>query len=153
MYSLGALLYSEVEKLLCWSVLQLVSALRTSWLFRTAACSVSCLPLAFHLRSTHVLMLKWISRMKGSSPSIWHLQPWRVWAGGTRWRSWLRHCATSRKIPDGVTGIFQWQSFRSHCDSGVDLASNRNEYQESFLGVKTAVAYGWRPYHLHVPIV
>jgi hypothetical protein len=31
-----------------------------------------------------------------------------VW--GTRWHSWLRHCATSRKvagsIPDGVTGIF-----------------------------------------------
>jgi hypothetical protein len=30
---------------------------------------------------------------------------------GTRWRSWLRHCATNRKvagsIPDGVTGIFQ----------------------------------------------
>ena len=28
------------------------------------------------------------------------------WFGGTRWRSWLRHCATSRKvagsIPDGV---------------------------------------------------
>ena len=28
----------------------------------------------------------------------------------TRWRSWLRHCATSRKvagsIPDGVFGIF-----------------------------------------------
>ena len=28
---------------------------------------------------------------------------------GTRWRSWLRHCATSRKvadpIPDGVTGM------------------------------------------------
>jgi hypothetical protein len=30
---------------------------------------------------------------------------------GARWRSWLRHCATSRKvagsIPDGVTGMFQ----------------------------------------------
>jgi len=30
---------------------------------------------------------------------------------GTRWRSWLTHCATSRKvagsIPGGVTGIFQ----------------------------------------------
>jgi hypothetical protein len=30
--------------------------------------------------------------------------------GGTRWRSRLRHCATSRKvagsIPDGVIGIF-----------------------------------------------
>jgi hypothetical protein len=29
---------------------------------------------------------------------------------GTRWRSWLRHCATSRKvagsIPDDVIGIF-----------------------------------------------
>lgn len=28
-----------------------------------------------------------------------------------RWRSWLKHCATSRKvggsIPDGVTGIFR----------------------------------------------
>ena len=30
--------------------------------------------------------------------------------GGTQWRSWLRHCATGRKvagsIPDGVIGIF-----------------------------------------------
>jgi hypothetical protein len=33
---------------------------------------------------------------------------------GTRWRSWLRHCATSQKvagsIPDGVTGIFHWHN-------------------------------------------
>jgi len=32
----------------------------------------------------------------------------------TQWRSWLRHCATSRKlggsIPDGAIGIFHWQS-------------------------------------------
>jgi hypothetical protein len=28
----------------------------------------------------------------------------------------------------------------SHCGPGVDSASNRNEYQESFLGVKTAGA-------------
>ena len=31
---------------------------------------------------------------------------------GTRWRSWLRHCAKSRKvagsIPNGVIGIFHW---------------------------------------------
>jgi hypothetical protein len=36
----------------------------------------------------------------------------RCFNRGTRWRSWLRHCATSRKvegsIPDGVTGIFPW---------------------------------------------
>jgi hypothetical protein len=37
--------------------------------------------------------------------------------------------------------------------SWCNSASNRNEYQESFLGVKTAGAYGWQPYHLHVPIV
>ena len=36
---------------------------------------------------------------------------------------------------------------------GVDSASNRNEYQEYFLGVKAAGASGWHPYHLHVPIV
>ena len=33
---------------------------------------------------------------------------------GTLWRSWLRHCATSRKvagsIPDGVIGIFNWNN-------------------------------------------
>ena len=35
------------------------------------------------------------------------------WSRGTRWHSWLRHCATRRKvsgsIPDGV-GIFHWQN-------------------------------------------
>ena len=40
---------------------------------------------------------------------------------GARWRSWLRHCATSRKvagsIPDGVTGIFHW-----HNPSGCTMA-------------------------------
>jgi hypothetical protein len=56
----------------------------------------------------------------------------------TRWRRWLRHCATSRKvassIPNGVTGIFYW-----HNPSGrtialvVDSASNRNQYQEYLL--------------------
>jgi len=42
-----------------------------------------------------------------------------VWC--TRWRSWLRHCATSRKvtgpIPDGVIGIFHW-----HNPSGRTMA-------------------------------
>jgi len=32
------------------------------------------------------------------------------------------------------------KSFPSHCGPGVDSASNRNEYQEYFLGVKTAGA-------------
>jgi hypothetical protein len=32
------------------------------------------------------------------------------------------------------------KSFRSHYGPGVDLSSNRNEYQEYFLGVKLAGA-------------
>jgi len=51
----------------------------------------------------------------------------------------LRSCATNRKvagsIPAGVSGFFiDTKSFRSHYGPGVDLASNRNEYQEYFLG-------------------
>ena len=61
---------------------------------------------------------------------------------GTRWRIWSRHCATSRQvafsIPDGVIGIFLvTKSFRPHHGrGGVDLASNKNEYQEYFMVVK-----------------
>jgi len=32
------------------------------------------------------------------------------------------------------------KSFRSHCAPGVDSASNRNDYQEDFLGVKAVSA-------------
>ena len=64
---------------------------------------------------------------------------------GTAVAQWLRCCATNRKvavsIPAGVSGFFiDIKSFRSHYDPGVDSASNRNEYQEYFLGVKTAGA-------------
>jgi hypothetical protein len=52
-------------------------------------------------------------------------------------------CATNRKfagsIPAGVNGFFSdIKAFRSHYVPGVDSASNRNEYQEYFLGVKAA---------------
>ena len=44
-------------------------------------------------------------------------------------------------IPDGVSGFFiDIKYFRSHYGPGVDSASNRNEYQEYFLGVKAAGA-------------
>jgi hypothetical protein len=76
---------------------------------------------------------------------------------GIRWRSWLRHCATSQKvaasIPDGVIGFFRWRNPSGCTMVGFDSASNRNEYQECFLEVKAAGAYGWQPYHLHVHIV
>ena len=84
--------------------------------------------------------------------------PLHVSAGGTWWRSWLRHCATSQKvvgsIPDGVTGIFHW-----HNPSGRTMALGLTQPlpemsdQGYFMVVKAAGAYGWQPYHLHVPIV
>jgi len=63
---------------------------------------------------------------------------------GTVVAQWLRYCATNRKvagsIPACVSGFFiDIKSFRSHYGPGVDSASNRNEYQEYFLGVKS----GW----------
>jgi hypothetical protein len=64
---------------------------------------------------------------------------------GTVVAQWLRYCATNRKaagsIPAGVSGFFtDIKSFRSHYDPGVDSASNGNEYQEHFVGVKAAAA-------------
>jgi len=58
---------------------------------------------------------------------------------------WLRCCATNQKvagsIPAAVIGFFiDMKSFRSHYGPGVDSVSNRNEYQEHFLGVKAAGA-------------
>ena len=64
---------------------------------------------------------------------------------GTAVAQWLRCCATNRKvtgsIPAGVSEFFiDIKSFRSHYGPGVDSASNRNEYQKYFLGVKAAGA-------------
>jgi len=39
-------------------------------------------------------------------------------------------------IPYGVIGIFHWHFFRLHYGPGVDSASNKNEYQEYFVGGK-----------------
>jgi len=46
-----------------------------------------------------------------------------------------------KKNPAGVSGFFfDIKSFRSHYGPGLDSTSNRNEYQEHFLGVKAAGA-------------
>ena len=80
----------------------------------------------------------------------------------------LRYCSSSSAVGWGTTLQVgrSWVWFpmvsleffidiilRRHHGPGVDSASNRNEYQEYFPGVKAAGAYGWHPYHLHVPIV
>ena len=63
---------------------------------------------------------------------------------GTAVAQWLRCCVTNWKVAGSipaVSGFFiNIKSFRSHYGPGVDSASNRNEYQDYFLGVKTAGA-------------
>jgi hypothetical protein len=55
---------------------------------------------------------------------------------GTRWRSWLRHCATSRKvagsIPDGATGMALGLTRPL-----TEMSTSNNSW-----GVKTAGVYG-----------
>jgi hypothetical protein len=46
-------------------------------------------------------------------------------------------------IPDGVIGNFNWKNPSGRTNGpGVDSASNRNEYQKYFLGVKATGALG-----------
>ena len=64
---------------------------------------------------------------------------------GTAVAQWLRCCATNCKvggsIPACVNGFFiDIKSFQSHYGPGVDSASNKNEYQEHFLGIRVAGA-------------
>ena len=73
-----------------------------------------------------------------------------------RWRSWLRHCATSQKVagsnPDGVTGILHWlnpSGRTTALESTQPLIemSTRNTSWE----VKVAGAWMRQTFHLHVP--
>jgi hypothetical protein len=61
-------------------------------------------------------------------------------------RSWIRFPMVSLEF-------FIDTIFPTALRPWVWLSSNRNEYQEYFLGVKAAGAYGWQPYDLHVPTV
>ena len=65
---------------------------------------------------------------------------------------WLRHCATSRKVPGsipGVAGFFSVASDSSMCP-GVDSAS-KNEYQVN-PGRKGGRCVRLTTYHVHVPM-
>ena len=98
------------------------------------------------------------NKLKVNSASCWFFLYIHITMRGTRKRSWLRHCATSRKvaasIPDGVIGIFHW-----HNPSGRTMVLRLTQllteisYRDISWGLKTAFAWSWQPYHLHVPIV
>jgi hypothetical protein len=86
----------------------------------------------------------------------WHRRIWNIC-------DVLRHAVAQliegvRYKPEGC-GFDSWwchrnfsltKSFWLHYDSGVDPASNRNKYQEYFLGVKAVATYSWEPYHFYV---
>ena len=78
-------------------------------------------------------------------------------AWGTQWRSWLRHCATSRKVPgsifDGVIGIFHWRNPSGHTMTlGSTQPLTEMSIRHISWGVEAASADGL-PYHLNVPNV
>ena len=62
--------------------------------------------------------------------------------GGTRWRSWLNHCATNQKVAGSISDGVYW-NFSLIYTPGltVTLGSTqpltKNEYQEYLLGDKT----------------
>ena len=83
------------------------------------------------------------------------LMPTTPCAGGTRWCSWLRHCARSQKvassIPDGVTGIFHWHN-PSSCTMALQSTQLLTEISTRNISceVNSAGALGWQPYHLRM---
>jgi len=80
-------------------------------------------------------------RCRSYTGCILHFRALLLICWGTRWRSWLRPCATSRKfagsIPDGVIGIFHL-----HNSSGrtVTLGLTKPLTEDYILGVEAAGA-------------
>ena len=113
-------------------------------------CTVLSLPVAYTYLSAKAMEVTQPVRVKQSFNLMelpHNTQKYKVSLNnlGTVVAQWLRCCATNRKvagsIPASVIGFFiDTKSFRSHYGPGVDSASNRNEYQEHFLGVQAACA-------------
>jgi len=126
-----------------WSLLHLFLSIRNRYLsspIRTYHLSVS-----WTLRNLYLLATPLYTHTHTHTHTFIY-----IYIYGTAVAQWLRCCATIRKfagsIRAGVSGFFiDIKSFWSHYGFGVDSASNRKEYQEYFLGVKAASAFGWQP--------
>jgi len=74
--------------------------------------------------------------------------------GGLRWRSGqgaaLLVGRSRDRFPVVSLDFSVTYSFQPYHGPGVDSGPSENEYQEHFLGVKAAGAWGWQPHHLHV---
>ena len=71
-------------------------------------CNIQALITHFNVPRVVMFFLHVYLKMKQSS--LFLITTSYIFSRGTRLRSWLRHCVTSRKvagsIPDGVNGIF-----------------------------------------------
>ena len=101
----------------------------------------SCFSHQYHLvlPAYTVLFFQQFQRLLRIIASCFHIYM------GTAVAQWLRCCATNRKVAgsilDGVIGVFHWHKPSDRTMAlVVDSASNINEYQEHFLGVKAAGA-------------
>ena len=79
-------------------------------------------------------------------------------AWSTRWRIWLRDCATSWKVAGsihfGVFRIFNWLNLSGRTMAlGLTQPLTWMTTGNISWGVKAAGAWSWQPYHLHLPIV
>ena len=142
----------------CWTV---------KWI--EIGCSSSCYPMSIVRRRADLPLGSSSYSPKSRSSNIWHLFlslcscnefTFQILKLLTGWllisvfllAQWLMCCATIRKvagsIPTGVSGnVIDIKSLRSHYDPGVDSASNRNEYQEYFLGGKGGRCVWLTTYH------
>jgi hypothetical protein len=82
----------------------------------------------------HPQLLSW------SLKYTWINRHYGAWSGATIRRSRDEFLVVS--LDFSVT-----YSFRPFHGAGVDPASSENEYQEHFLGVKAAGAWGWQPFY------
>ena len=71
--------------------------------------------------------------------------------GGTRWGSWLRHCAASRSVAGSIpVGVYGISRFGRAMALGLTQPLTEMSTRNISWGVKAARAYGWQPYHLYV---
>jgi len=116
---------------------------RQNWAVRRWLKNSDCLPSCKRSCSRRTCN-KWKTQTRRELHTVPH---WEIGASsvggtrwGTRWRSWFRHCATSRKvagsIPDGVIGIFHW-----HNPSGRTLVLGSTQ---PLIEIRTRnISWGW----------
>ena len=83
---------------------------------------------------------------------VWHKLNVGTRGGAFGWGTALQTGRSRVRFPMVSLEFCIPQSFRLHYDSGVNSASNGNEYQEYFLEGKGGRCVGWQAYLLNVPI-